>query len=146
MIEAHALLRQACTQGAAWLAAGHKSLRLAVNVSVRQMAAENFVTRIAGIIEDTGFPAEWLEIEITESTLQTIEHSQGLLYRLRALGVSIAIDDFGTGFSSFGLLKHLCPSTASRLIAPSSPICRTTIMTLPLRAPLSPWRKAWALR
>ncbi|MEC5400016.1 two-component system response regulator [Uliginosibacterium sp. H1] len=101
------VVEQACKTGAAWLAEGFPPVRMAVNVSVRQMAGDALVEHVARVIERTNFPARFLEIEITESTLQTIEHSQGLLYLLRSLGVSIAIDDFGTGFSSLGLLKHL---------------------------------------
>ncbi|MEC5386612.1 EAL domain-containing protein [Uliginosibacterium sp. H3] len=101
------VMRTACTQAMIWLAKYPIELRLAVNVSVREMAADNFVDRISHTLQETGFPPQNLEIELTESTLQSIEHSQGLLYQLKALGVSIAIDDFGTGFSSLGLLKHL---------------------------------------
>jgi diguanylate cyclase (GGDEF)-like protein len=101
------VMRTACEQATIWLAKYPVDLRLAVNVSVREMAADNFVDRIATMLQETGFPPGNLEIEITESTLQSIEYSQGLLYQLKALGVSIAIDDFGTGFSSLGLLKHL---------------------------------------
>jgi len=101
------VMHTACQQATVWLAKYPIDLRLAVNVSVREMAADNFVERIANTLQETGFPPGNLEIEITESTLQSIEYSQGLLYRLKALGVSIAIDDFGTGFSSLGLLKHL---------------------------------------
>ncbi|MDB5802426.1 MAG: hypothetical protein JWL63_3365 [Rhodocyclales bacterium] len=101
------VMRAACEQATIWLAKYPVSLRLAVNVSVREMAADNFVERIAAILQETGFPPGNLEIEITETTLQSIEYSQGLLYQLKSLGVHIAIDDFGTGFSSLGLLKHL---------------------------------------
>ncbi|MGH8605548.1 MAG: EAL domain-containing protein, partial [Gammaproteobacteria bacterium] len=58
-------------------------------------------------LAESGLPASQLEIEITESTLQVIEHSRHLLEALKALGVSIAIDDFGTGYSSLSVLKHL---------------------------------------
>ena len=101
------VMRAACEQAMIWLAKYPIELLLAVNVSVREMAADNFVERIAAILQETGFPPNNLQIEITESTLQSIEYSQGLLYQLKTLGVHIAIDDFGTGFSSLGLLKHL---------------------------------------
>lgn len=101
------VLHEACRQGATWLQNGHVRLRMAVNLSVRQMASERLIDHLAAVLADTGFPADRLELEITESTLQSIEHSQGVLYRLRSLGCSIVIDDFGTGFSSLGLLKHL---------------------------------------
>jgi EAL domain-containing protein (putative c-di-GMP-specific phosphodiesterase class I) len=56
---------------------------------------------------ETGFPAHQLELEITESTLQVIEHSTRVLDALKALEVQIAIDDFGIGYSSLSVLKHL---------------------------------------
>lgn len=101
------VLLEACRRGVEWVRNGHSGLRMAVNLSVRQMASERLVEHIAAVLADTGFPPDRLELEITESTLQSIEHSQGVLYRLRSLGCSIVIDDFGTGFSSLGLLKHL---------------------------------------
>lgn len=58
-------------------------------------------------LAESGLPASLLEIEITESTLQRIEHSRHLLDTLKAMGVSIAIDDFGTGYSSLSVIKHL---------------------------------------
>lgn len=101
------VLRTACQQGRRWMDAGHQNLRLAVNVSVRQMMAEDFVDIVANALYSTGFPAAQLELEITESTLQAVDQSKNLLGRLRALGVSLSIDDFGTGFSSLSLLRHL---------------------------------------
>ena len=101
------VLRTACTQGQAWIRRGFSDLRLAVNVSARQMSDGDFDATVHAILADTGFPARQLELEITESTLQAVDHSRELLGRLKALGVLISIDDFGTGFSSLSLLKHL---------------------------------------
>lgn len=83
------------------------SLRLAVNVSARQLARNRFEETVVGALASTGFPAERLEIEITESTLQILDENRAVLERIRALGVGIAVDDFGTGYSSLSLLKHL---------------------------------------
>lgn len=101
------VLRTACTQGMRWIHRGFGEIRLAVNVSVRQMNADGFFTLVEEVLAETGFPASQLELEITESTLQRVEHSRELLTRLKGLGVGISIDDFGTGFSSLSLLKHL---------------------------------------
>jgi len=100
------VLQAACVDAAGWLARGLPPMRLAVNVSVRQMQQADFAEDVAQILAATGFPAHLLELEITESTLQSAE-SQQMLGQLRALGVSVAIDDFGTGFSSLSLLRHL---------------------------------------
>ena len=101
------VLRTACHQGAAWIRAGFDDLRLAVNVSARQLRNGEFLGTVREVLAETGFPAQQLELEITESTLQSVDHSRQLLGELRSLGVGIAIDDFGTGFSSLSLLKDL---------------------------------------
>lgn len=101
------VMRTACQQGQRWLAQGLHVPRLSVNVSVREMRAPDYVERVAAILSETGFPPERLEIEVTESIIQSVDQSLRLFTRLKALGVQIAIDDFGTGFSSLGLLKTL---------------------------------------
>ncbi|TJZ74088.1 two-component system response regulator [Chitiniphilus eburneus] len=101
------VLRQACRQALAWQQAGHPPLRMAVNVSVRQLAQDHLVENVAAVLAETGLAPECLELEITETAIQSIEHSRERLRQLKALGVMLAIDDFGTGFSSLSLLKHL---------------------------------------
>lgn len=101
------VMRTACRQGQQWLAEGLAVPRLSVNVSVREMRSHDCVERVTAILAETGFPAERLEIEVTESIIQSVDHSLRLFTRLKALGVQIAIDDFGTGFSSLSLLRSL---------------------------------------
>ena len=101
------VMRTACRQGQQWLAEGRAVPRLSVNVSVREMRSHDYVERVTSILAETGFPAERLEIEVTESIIQSVDHSLRLFTRLKALGVQIAIDDFGTGFSSLSLLRSL---------------------------------------
>jgi EAL domain-containing protein (putative c-di-GMP-specific phosphodiesterase class I) len=101
------VLLNVCREAAGWLKAGGPLLRLSVNVSARQLTCDHFEETVREAIQETAFPAHQLEIEITESTLQVVEHSLHLLEALKALGVQIAIDDFGTGYSSLSLLKHL---------------------------------------
>lgn len=101
------VMRTACQQGCQWLAEGLAVPRLSVNVSVREMRSTGYVERVAAILAETGFPADRLEIEVTESIIQSVDQSLRLFTRLKALGVQIAIDDFGTGFSSLSLLKSL---------------------------------------
>ena len=101
------VMRTACRQGQQWLAEGLAVPRLSVNVSVREMRSHDYVVRVTAILAETGFPAERLEIEVTESIIQSVDHSLRLFTRLKALGVQIAIDDFGTGFSSLSLLRSL---------------------------------------
>ncbi|WP_415870042.1 EAL domain-containing protein [Aeromonas caviae] len=101
------VMRTACRQGQQWLAEGLAVPRLSVNVSVSEMRSHDYVERVTAILAETGFPAERLEIEVTESIIQSVDHSLRLFTRLKALGVQIAIDDFGTGFSSLSLLRSL---------------------------------------
>ena len=101
------VMRTACRQGQQWLAEELAVPRLSVNVSVREMRSHDYVERVTAILAATGFPAERLEIEVTESIIQSVDHSLRLFTRLKALGVQIAIDDFGTGFSSLSLLRSL---------------------------------------
>ena len=49
----------------------------------------------------TGFPAQYLEVELTESALiEDIERTAEMLRKLKNLGIKLAIDDFGTGYSA----------------------------------------------
>ncbi len=101
------VLFTACAKARELLRAGEPPFRLSVNVSARQLASDHFEDTVREALAESGLSASQLEIEITESTLQIIEHSRYRLEALKALGVSIAIDDFGTGYSSLSVLKHL---------------------------------------
>ena len=101
------VLRRACAQLRAWIDEGLPPLRVAVNLSVRQLLQKNFAETVESALVDTGLPPALLELEITESTL--MEHAQDTLqalHRLRSLGVRLSIDDFGTGYSSLSYLKR----------------------------------------
>jgi diguanylate cyclase len=95
------VLRQACLEAKAWPA-----LTLAVNVSPLQFRRPDFVKVVARILDETGFPAERLELELTESTLVgNVEEAGTAMRELKALGVQFALDDFGTGYSSLLYLR-----------------------------------------
>jgi diguanylate cyclase (GGDEF)-like protein/PAS domain S-box-containing protein len=101
------VLKRAC-RDIGGLTDGHgNQLRLAVNASPRQFMRDDFVAAVQEALETTGFPAQSLEIEITESTLQAIERSLGILNALKQLGICVSIDDFGTGYSSLSVLRDL---------------------------------------
>jgi diguanylate cyclase (GGDEF)-like protein/PAS domain S-box-containing protein len=101
------VLGEACRQGQALRASGHGKLRVAVNLSVRQLYDEGLAYRVSEALGQTGFPAENLELEITESmVMRDAEGAIKLLQGLRDTGVRIAIDDFGTGYSSLAYLKR----------------------------------------
>jgi len=100
-------LRTAATQLAAWRAEGYRDLRLAVNISARQLKQPDFVDYVRVVLAETALPGSALEFEITEmSATQSESASVDRLRALRGMGIRISIDDFGTGFSSVSVLKH----------------------------------------
>ena len=89
-----------------------RDFKLSVNLSSRQFGDEKLVERIAGILEETGFPADRLKLEITETVFfEYHDRAVEVLHRLRAMGIEIDIDDFGTGYSNLGYLVRLPIST-----------------------------------
>lgn len=100
------VLKETCRQGAAWRQAGMPTLRLAVNLSSQQFLHSDIAEVVAKTLDETGFPAGCLELELTESALMKREKEAiQILHRLHALGIHLAIDDFGTGYSSLSYLK-----------------------------------------
>jgi EAL domain-containing protein (putative c-di-GMP-specific phosphodiesterase class I) len=102
------VLRTACAQAREWRQLGLTQFRIAVNVSPQQLQEDEFPRKVAEILNSSGLPAQYLEIEVTETSLmQDPEVGIRALTLLRSMGVKIAIDDFGTGYSSLGYLKRL---------------------------------------
>ncbi|MFC7528699.1 putative bifunctional diguanylate cyclase/phosphodiesterase [Actinoplanes sp. GCM10030250] len=102
------VLGEACRQAVEWSNAGEgRPVKMAVNVSVRQFDRTDLVGVVAGILAETGMPANQLCLEMTESVLMTdTDDNLEQLVRLKALGVTLAIDDFGTGYSSLAYLRR----------------------------------------
>src|SRR6476659_9306708 len=97
-------LRTACRQLSEWRSSGYRDLRLALNISGRQLKQPEFVDSVRGILQETHLPASALDFEITE--MSATQSESAAVERLRAMGVRISIDDFGTGFSSVSVLRH----------------------------------------
>jgi diguanylate cyclase len=98
--------RKAIGAAAAWPAA-LGDLRLAVNLGAEELG-EGYSERLLALLDETGFAAAQLTLELTEESLvRDIELAASQLERLRAHGVRIAVDDFGTGYSSLAYLKAL---------------------------------------
>jgi EAL domain-containing protein (putative c-di-GMP-specific phosphodiesterase class I) len=87
---------------------------VAINVSSRQFADGNFVARVKALLDEFELPPRCIEIELTETVLQTEPSTVECLKSLRELGIAIALDDFGTGFSSLASLESL-PLTRVKL-------------------------------
>ncbi|GAA4027664.1 hypothetical protein GCM10022281_02940 [Sphingomonas rosea] len=96
-------LRQACQQATGW----PETVKVAVNLSVLQLEAENLFGTVIHALAVTGLAPQRLQLEMTESVF--LRHGSKLestLTKLRDLGVSLALDDFGTGYSSLGYLQR----------------------------------------
>jgi diguanylate cyclase (GGDEF)-like protein/PAS domain S-box-containing protein len=106
------VLRQACLDAAAWQQRGMAGVRVAVNISQKQLQRADFATVVNAILEETGLGADLLELEITESVAaQDPEATSEILKTLRESGVRISIDDIGTGYSSLAYLKQFPVTT-----------------------------------
>lgn len=102
----HWILRTACEQGRQWLDRGLDDFYLAVNISPRQLRHQDFPLLLKSVLEETGFPAQALVLELTEGLLVKKDSGTAqVLNDLKALGVMLSMDDFGTGYSSLAYLK-----------------------------------------
>ena len=100
------LVLRAATAG--MITAGASDVKLAVNVSARSLQDSGFADEVLTVLERSGFPANRLELEVTERAIVTnVERSSYTISRLRQEGVRIAIDDFGVGYSSYQTLRML---------------------------------------
>ncbi len=100
------VLLNACREMMHWINAGLKPMRLAVNVSPKQLRRRDFCETVANALAASGLPPELLELEITESSvMENPQDAIQILERLGRMGVTLAIDDFGTGYSSLAYLK-----------------------------------------
>jgi len=103
------VLETACGQLARWASDPARAhLRLAVNVSARQLHQADFVDQVKAALADSGADPRLLDLELTESLLVTdIDCTISKMQALKALGVGFSLDDFGTGYSSLAHLKRL---------------------------------------
>ncbi len=102
------VLEQACKQAAVWLETGEQPLRVAVNVSADQFLQPHFVSDVQMCLQKYKLPAEYLELELTESVVMNdVDLVVNSLRELRDTGIKIALDDFGTGYSSLSYLQNL---------------------------------------
>lgn len=101
------VIEEACRQGRAWFDSGVTPFVVAVNVSSQQFNNGAILDTVRGALARSGLPADFLELEFTESgLLSDIEYSVSTIEKLRALGVKLSIDDFGTGYSSLSYLQQ----------------------------------------
>ena len=101
------VLENAAVQLRRWIHQRHK-LTLAVNLSVKDLMAEELHTKLHDLMQRYGLPRNVLELEITESTL--MDHPELMITeinKIKKMGITIAVDDFGSGYSSLNYLKRL---------------------------------------
>ncbi|SFZ78808.1 sensor domain-containing protein [Chitinimonas taiwanensis] len=99
-------MQEACRQNKAWQDAGLLFAPVAVNVSARQFS-EDLEQVTAAALQGADLAAQWLELEVTESTLmEDVNEAIVMLGTLKRMGVKLAVDDFGTGYSSLSYLKR----------------------------------------
>jgi diguanylate cyclase (GGDEF)-like protein len=99
------MIRRACRQLKLWK---RDDIRIAVNVSMRQLRSGTLPATIRAALAEFGVAARGLKLEITESAMmENVEDTAEQLREIKALGVFLSVDDFGTGFSSLAHLKLL---------------------------------------
>lgn len=102
------LLKEVCTFNRTLIDSGATPRPVSVNISLVQINRPGFVTTLSEILEETKLPPQYLELEITESTLvSSMMDATLLLNSLQELGVKVSLDDFGTGYSSLNYLTRM---------------------------------------
>lgn len=98
------LMRAAFEEAKQW----DSGVTLSVNISPKQLADPWLAQKILKLLTETGFPAERLEVEITESCLyENLEVAQAVVASLKNQGIRLSLDDFGTGYSSLANIRAL---------------------------------------
>ena len=101
------VMREACEFTKSLQDRGLPAMRVAVNLSARQLTRYDLVRAVEQALRDAGLAAEFFEFELTESmVMHDPESVIATLEQLKALGVGLSIDDFGTGYSSLSYLKR----------------------------------------
>lgn len=100
------ILKEACRQTKRWVDEGY-TLKVAVNLSVKQFQDKALLDTIDEAIAETGLDAKHLELEITESMMMhNVDQAIEVMHQIRERGIELSIDDFGTGHSSFAYIKR----------------------------------------
>jgi EAL domain-containing protein (putative c-di-GMP-specific phosphodiesterase class I) len=108
------VLRKAIETASHWHHGEWPEVRVAINVSPRQLLDQRFVANVLDLLREFDLPARCIELELTESVMQSGPATIESLRRLRSHDIAIALDDFGTGYSSLASLENL-PFTRIKL-------------------------------
>lgn len=102
------VLKNACLQNMAWQRCGLPGIRMAVNLSHRQLLDDGLIDAVKVALSESGMEAELLELEITENLLYAYyPRIMGIITRLKKLGVRLALDGIGSGYSTLAQLRYL---------------------------------------
>lgn len=102
------VMKKALIQMVKWYKTGHNPGVLALNLSMKQLQREDFISTLKNILEETGCKPEWVSLEVTESQiLPNLKKVFDTLTEIREMGIKIAIDDFGVGCSTLSKLRDL---------------------------------------
>lgn len=101
------VIESACQQAKKWCDSGLLPFKVAVNISSKNLQHYSFVDTVARALDKAGLQSEWLELEITESSLfEDADMINENLLKLKEMGVSLSIDDFGAGYTSLSYLRQ----------------------------------------
>jgi diguanylate cyclase (GGDEF)-like protein/PAS domain S-box-containing protein len=102
------VLRTACEQTMRWQREKGTNLRIAVNLSARQLQSATLLGTVERVLTETGLAPGCLDLEVTESlAMRDTDLTSSVLRQLKRLGIKVSMDDFGTGYSSLSYLKNL---------------------------------------
>lgn len=102
------VMRTAMQQFKKWYDEGFNPGILALNLTIKQLIQEDFISVVTEMIKETGCQNHWIEFEVTEGEImKNPDQAIETLRQIHALGIKLAIDDFGTGYSSLAYLKRL---------------------------------------
>lgn len=102
------VLFTACAQNKSWQKQGFDPIFMSVNLTAKQFLQSNIVATIADVLQRTELDPQYLEVELTESTIiESTDRVVRVMHELKSSGIRIAIDDFGTGYSNLNYMSHL---------------------------------------
>lgn len=99
---------EVCKKISEWINKGYKDFRIAINLSAEQLINESLCNKALNIIKEFGIPFEYIEFEVTESTIiKDFNIAIKNIEKIKSHGIKVSLDDFGTGYSSLNYLKEL---------------------------------------
>ena len=102
------VLEHVCRSMHSWISHGVKPVKVSVNFSRRHLSNQNLVREIVAVLDRYEVPHQYLEVELTETTIDAdFEALKSLVYELRENGIEASVDDFGTGYSSLSLIRDV---------------------------------------